>query len=215
MNKYKFIAVILAAFLAGCSGGNSGEITSSETLSASSGTTASEAEITFAETTAKLDYDLFQGDALGNLHKFSAATIDGGSFTEADFADRDITIINFWATTCPPCIREMPELAGLQKSLPDNIALITCCLDGNYDPQGAQNILSTTGFDGVTIAAADGDFIDLCDNLMYTPTTLFFDSEGNALGGAVIGSPKDVKSYYIAVINSLLTQMGKEEITIE
>ena len=46
------------------------------------------------------------------LGSFQAVTLDGGTFTQADIAGKDVTIINFWGTFCAPCIAEMPDLAG-------------------------------------------------------------------------------------------------------
>ena len=64
-----------------------------------------------------------------NLNKFQAAALDGSEFTQDDFADRDVTVINFWALTCGPCIAEMPDLAAFAGALPDNVQVITVCLD--------------------------------------------------------------------------------------
>ena len=38
------------------------------------------------------------------LQSFEAETLDGGSFTQEDLSERDVTIFNFWALTCGPCI---------------------------------------------------------------------------------------------------------------
>lgn len=59
------------------------------------------------------------------LGSFQAVTLDGGTFTQADIAGKDVTIINFWGTFCAPCIAEMPDLAAFAKALPDNVQLIT------------------------------------------------------------------------------------------
>ena len=64
-----------------------------------------------------------------NLNEFQATALDGSTFTQEDFADKDLTLINFWALSCRPCIAEMPDLAELEKALPDNVQLITVCLE--------------------------------------------------------------------------------------
>ena len=76
--------------------------------------------------------------SLPNLNGFTARTLDGGSFTEADLAGADVTVINIWSTTCGPCIREMPEIAEFASGLPENIRVMTWCLDAEYSPDGAQ-----------------------------------------------------------------------------
>ena len=62
---------------------------------------------------------------LGSLQSFTALTLDGESFTQDDIAAKDITVLNFWALTCPPCIAEMPELASFAGALPDNVQVVT------------------------------------------------------------------------------------------
>jgi cytochrome c biogenesis protein CcmG, thiol:disulfide interchange protein DsbE len=45
-----------------------------------------------------------------------------------------IVVLNFWATWCPPCVEEMPSLAGLQKKLqPQGVRVLAVSLDDNAD----------------------------------------------------------------------------------
>ena len=151
---------------------------------------------------------------LGSLQSFSAATLDGGTFTQDDIAAKDVTVINFWALTCPPCIREMPDIAAFAEALPDNVQVITVCLDGAWDEEGARTVLSGAGFDGVTLLSGDGDFQALCESLLYTPTTVFADSEGNLVGNALIGGQEDLSAAFLAAVNTVLTESGKAEISL-
>ncbi len=63
------------------------------------------------------------------LQSFTATTLDGGSFTQADLEDKDLTIMNFWGTFCTPCVDEMPDLATFAQALPDNVGFLTVCVD--------------------------------------------------------------------------------------
>ena len=108
---------------------------------------------------------------LGSLASFTAGTLDGESFTQDNVAAKDITVLNFWALTCPPCIAEMPEIAAFEKALPDNVAMVTVCLDGYGNEDSVQEILDNAGFEGVTLLSGDGDLLDLANHLMYTVTT--------------------------------------------
>ena len=49
---------------------------------------------------------------------FAFADLDGGMRRSAEWADR-ILVINFWATWCPPCRRELPVFAELQSAYGD------------------------------------------------------------------------------------------------
>ena len=153
--------------------------------------------------------------------KFVAKTLSGDSYTQDDLAEVDVTLFNFWATYCAPCIREMPEVAEFVKKLPDNVRIVTVCLDGQGNEEKAEEILAEAGFEGTTLIAGvtfeedAGDFKTLCRNIMYTPTTLVIDADGNIVGDAIIGVQKDLEKTYTEAINGCLTLLGKEEIEIE
>lgn len=153
--------------------------------------------------------------ALGSLNSFSAGTLDGGTFTHEDVQAKDVTVINFWSLTCSPCIAELPDLAAFAKALPENVQLVTVCLDGSGNEDAAQEILQTAGFEGVTLISGDGDLAALCGNLMYTPTTVFADAEGNLVGDAVIGGQEDLSETFLAAVNAVLNAGGKAEISLE
>lgn len=146
------------------------------------------------------------------LASFEADCLDGATFTQDDIAEKDVTVINFWSVVCGPCIREMPEIAELEKSLPDNVRLITVCLDGANATDIVKEILEEAGYEGITLLNGDGDFAMTCSAIMYTPTTVLVDSEGTMLGGAIIGGRNNLSEVYLEAINSALKDMGKEEI---
>ena len=151
-------------------------------------------------------------NALPDLHAFTAQTLDGGTFSEKDLTGKDLTVINIWQTTCAPCIEEMPELASLAASLPDNVSLITWCLDGLDEKETVDEIMKESGFANSTIISGDGDLTELYRALMYTPTTVALDADGNMVGEPLIGSPEDAKEAYKDYINQALNAIGKEPV---
>lgn len=154
-------------------------------------------------------------DAGLSLGDFTAGTLDGGSFTQEDIAGRDATVINFWSLTCAPCISEMPDLAAYERALPDNVGLITVCLDGWGNEAYAQQILDQAGFEGVTLISGDGGLARLCGELLYTPTTVFVDSRGALVGDALVGGQRDLFEAYTAAVNQVLEAGGKAAISVE
>ena len=57
------------------------------------------------------------------------AALDGTPVRLADFKGR-VVVLNFWATWCPPCIREMPSLDRLQAALEDRgLAVLAVSID--------------------------------------------------------------------------------------
>ncbi len=152
---------------------------------------------------------------LGSLQSFSAGTLDGGTFTQEDIQAKDITLLNFWALTCGPCIAEMPDLAAFAAALPDNVQVVTVCLDGSGNEETARDVLSEAGFEGITLISGDGDLAALCGNLMYTPTTVLADGEGNLVGDAIIGGQEDLSGTLLEAVNAALAAGGKAEISLE
>ncbi|MCI8526065.1 MAG: TlpA family protein disulfide reductase [Oscillospiraceae bacterium] len=198
---YRFLALLLVLLLCGCAAG--------------AGTEPADA----AEETDGTEETDGAGEAgltvQAALTEFSAVTLDGGSFTEEDLAACDVTMVNFWTTTCGPCIREMPELAEYAAALPENVRLITVCLDGSGQEETVREILDEAGFQGITLTGGDGDFPRLCRAVQYTPTTVFLDAGGSLIGGAVIGGQSDLAGTFTAVLNQVLEFLGKDAITLD
>ncbi len=151
-------------------------------------------------------------EQLNVLKSFTAETLDGDAFTQDDITNKDATIINFWGTTCSPCIEEMPDIAEFAKSLPDNVQVLTVCLDGKYDMETAKDILSEAGYEGITLISGDGDLGRVCSAVRYTPMTIVVDGEGNIVGDALIGMQEDVATVYTDMINEVLKSSGKAEL---
>jgi thiol-disulfide isomerase/thioredoxin len=116
------------------------------------------------------------------LPPLSLSSLEGRPVSLADFAGKP-TVVNLWATWCPPCRREMPALQQAQATNPDvNIVFVNqgeeaATIAAFLDRQGLSlsNVLvdpqSSTG-------AALGH--------SALPTTLFFDAHGR-LAGTRIG----------------------------
>ena len=196
-------AILALGVLAGCGGGNAPEQPAD---------TAQPENTAQSEDTAQDGQDA--GTGLGTLASFTAGTLDGGTFTQDDIMAKDVTVINFWALSCGPCIVEMPDLAEFAGALPDNVQLVTVCLDGNGNEDTAREVLEKAGFDGVTLISGSGDLLDLSRNLMYTPTTVFVDGEG-MVADAVIGGQEDLSGTFLAAVNAVLEGSGKAEISLE
>lgn len=152
----------------------------------------------------------------GGLKSFQAETLDGGSFTQDDIADKDLTVINFWGTYCSPCLDEMPDLASFSKALPENVQFITVCVDGGIVPEGAKSILQEAGYEGITLINGDGDFKTLLDEIQAIPTTIFVDSQGNLAGDVIIGGGyENLSEVFLKAVNTALKEGGKAEISLE
>ena len=131
-----------------------------------------------------------------NMPEFSTTDMDGNKVTNDIFADYDLTVVNFWATYCNPCIDELPELAEWKKELPNNVNLIGLLVDvdekGSDQYKLAEKIIKETGADYQHLLATE-EFDDMISDLVGVPTTFFVDSTGKIIGEPFAGA--DVDAY--------------------
>lgn len=205
----KFLALLLALglLLTACAGQPSQPDDQSAPAADSAGNTDS--------TDSAVDSDSSGGEAgeEPGLRSFSAATLDGGSFSPEDIAAKDVTVINFWALSCAPCIAEMPDLAAFAAALPENVGVATVCLDGYGDQETALEVLEGTDLVSSTVISGNGDLASLCSALIYTPTTVLVDGEGTLME-VIVGGQADLSGTYLAAVNKVLAASGKAEISL-
>lgn len=71
-------------------------------------------------------------------------TLDGKQASLKDLEGK-VIFMNQWATWCPPCIAEMPNIQGLYESLDnENVAFVMLSLD--EDKEAAQKYIANQGF---------------------------------------------------------------------
>ena len=131
-----------------------------------------------------------------NMPEFSTTDLEGKNVTNDIFTEYDLTVVNFWATYCNPCINELPELAEWKKELPDNVNLIGLLVDveeeGSEQYKLAEKIIKRTGADYQHLIVTDA-FDDIISNLVGVPTTFFVDRTGKIIGEPFAGA--DVDAY--------------------
>ena len=147
-----------------------------------------------------------------DIRFFTATTLEGEQMEAEDlFGDYDVTVINFWATWCPPCLSEMDDLAGFQKTLPENVQMILFCIDGQTHEEECRDILADCGYEGLSLVDGDGDMHTLLNQMQYIPTTLFVDSRGGQLSDGIVGASTDLANAYKEQINAGLKAQSKSE----
>ena len=66
------------------------------------------------------------------INFFDLETLDGKKVEVADkFIKKKLILVNFWATWCPPCIKEIPDLLNLKKRFERDIEIIFVSVDAN------------------------------------------------------------------------------------
>ena len=102
-------------------------------------------------------------DTAGKVHKLE------------DYKGRWV-LVNFWATWCPPCLKEIPDLIALYESRKD-IMIIGVSMDAD----DSQVVLDFVQKMGVTYPTVLGNrtIASQLDDISLLPSTYFFDPEGN------------------------------------
>ena len=137
---------------------------------------------------------------------FSLTTLTGDTLDQSIFTDNKLIMVNYWATWCPPCVGEIPDLVKISDAYAGKGFVIIGVLTGDDDIDGAKAFLADQGVT-YPVVTTEGFFLDQIQGYQYIPTTLFFDSEGNQVGEAVVGA----NSYddWAATIDELLIQVSK------
>ena len=82
--------------------------------------------------------------SLGRLPDFTLPNIDGTLWRAEEWRGR-VLVINFWASWCPPCRKEMPLFVALQEELgPRGLQFVGIAID---DPEAVRNFMDTHGIE--------------------------------------------------------------------
>ncbi len=135
---------------------------------------------------------------------FTATSVYGHEVTEAVFGEYDMTMVNVWATWCPPCIGEMDELEEVYQALPASVNVLTLCDDGDVENALALQILEENGCNFDAIVPDDAMRSGFMSTVSAFPTTVFVDSAGNIFGDRIEGAPQDPVAYYMAAAEAML-----------
>jgi peroxiredoxin len=93
----------------------------------------------------------------------------------------NFTIINFWATDCPGCIKEMPGLAATYNQFRGQ-GLEIIAVSMSYDPPN--HVLNFTQKNKIpfpVVLDIDGQIAQSFENIRLTPTSILIDKNGKII----------------------------------
>src|SRR6266700_6411975 len=115
----------------------------------------------------------------------------GKPFKLADFHGRYM-LVNLWATWCAPCINELPELARLQKELPQGrITVVPVDVLERLDAERLADFQKTHGADGLPVYIDHGGATQRGFSANELPLTVLIDADGHEVARAAGGQKWD------------------------
>ena len=113
---------------------------------------------------------------------FTLKDLKGNQVTLKNFKGR-VVFLNFWATWCPPCRREMPSMERLYKQLKDR-GLVILAVDMQESEKLVKAFISEFSLSFPALLDLNGDISSLY-GIRGLPTTYIIDREGMIIGKAV------------------------------
>ena len=157
----------------------------------------------------------------GSMQKFPAfegKDLDGNTVKSDElFSGNAVTVVNFWFTTCNPCVGELAELDALNKELAEKggalIGVNTFTLDGDKAAiADAKDVLAKKGATYQNIYfGSGGDAGKFVENVFAYPTTYVVDRSGNIVGEPIVGAiteKKQAETLQKLIDQALAADMG-------
>ncbi|MDV7764880.1 TlpA disulfide reductase family protein [Peribacillus sp. CSMR9] len=121
-------------------------------------------------------------DSLGGLKigakapDFNLKTLDGKQVELSDYKGKKV-MLNFWATWCPPCKKEMPDMEKYTQQAGDDVVVLAV----NIDPEN--DVQSFVEDNGITFtipldSQSAKNPVNERYKILSIPTTYFIDKEG-------------------------------------
>ena len=157
----------------------------------------------------------------GSMQKFPAfegKDLDGNTVKSDElFSKNAVTVVNFWFTTCNPCVGELSELDALNKELAKKggalIGINSFTLDGDEKAIAeAKEVLAKKGATYQNIYfGSGGDAGKFVENVFAYPTTYVVDRNGNIVGDPIVGAiteKKQAETLQKLINQALAADMG-------
>ena len=139
----------------------------------------------------------------GSMQKFpvfDGKDLDGNTVKSDElFSANAVTVVNFWFTTCNPCVGELSELDALNKELAEKggalIGVNTFTLDGDEKAIAeSKDVLAKKGATYQNVYFdSDGEAGKFTTNIFAYPTTYVVDRSGNIVGEPIVGAITEKK----------------------
>ena len=157
----------------------------------------------------------------GSMQKFPAfegKDLDGNTVKSDElFSGNAVTVVNFWFTSCKPCVGELADLDALNRELAEKggalIGVNTFTLDGDEAAiSEAKDVLTKKGATYQNVYFdLDGEVGKFTTNIFAYPTTYVVDRNGNIVGDPIVGAiteKKQAETLQKLIDQALAADMG-------
>jgi thiol-disulfide isomerase/thioredoxin len=137
---------------------------------------------------------------------FEIRTIDGRAIRLSEFRGK-VVVLDFWATWCPPCREEIPQLVRISReSQSRGVEVIGLHIDdrGRSSPSDIQTMIDQFGINYTVGLATDDIFVSYLGRVQTAiPQTLVFNRRGEAVAHFVGYDPSHATELDAAINRAL------------
>jgi thiol-disulfide isomerase/thioredoxin len=123
---------------------------------------------------------MFQTSGISTAPESTFVLLDGSKKSTADLKGK-VTLVNFWATSCTTCVKEMPHMVQTYEKYKDK-GLDFVAVAMSYDPPNyVLNYAQTRNLPFHVALDSRGDVAKSFEDVKLTPTTYVIDKKGNII----------------------------------
>ena len=142
---------------------------------------------------------------------FKTTDLNGNEVTQDIFKKADVSMVNIWATWCPPCKAELPDIGNLERAYREKgCAVLAICSDVTDEDDSAleeaKEIIKDSECDFIVLKK-NASLDAIYNNIQAYPTTLFFNKDGDVIGNIIIGGRSEED--FAKAFDELLEQVKK------
>ncbi len=145
---------------------------------------------------------------------FEGTDLNGNPVDQSIFLGK-VTVVNFWFSTCPPCLAELGDLDALDKELRQKggmvVGINVDTLNNNTKMiEKAKSILKAknASYMNITFSSKSSPAGKLVSTIYAYPTTYVLDKEGKIVGSPILGAitSKATKAKLMSLIEQALAK---------
>ena len=154
-------------------------------------------------------------EAIASAQNIAIERLDGKTFKLTDFRGK-VVVVDFWATWCPPCVKQMPQLADLSKRYRDKgVEVVGLTFDEKADQSKVSEFLKkagvdyTVGYDNRFLSSAFLKGTEDETGPQPIPQLFVLSREGRVVEHLIGDRPQRGIDYVERVVNQLLNGASK------